>query len=77
MYDNNFTAIKNIMPLFSTETDQNIKGMTADATLVDCAGNAEKGSGIAQALFADMSNVWKSLGEKADPLLASGAFGVY
>ena len=67
LYTTSFTPIKNTMPLFATETDSNIKAMTEDATLLDHAANVESGNGIVQTLYTDMANIWKALGEKADP----------
>lgn len=74
MYTTEFTAIKNSMPLFSTETNENIKGMTVDATLADYTANKNALNGTAQLLFEDMSNIWKALGESASPESATEAF---
>lgn len=73
-YDKTFEPIKNTMPLFSTETDENIKAMTMDATLADCSTNVAILNGIAPNLFSDMSDIWSSLGEKADKSTASKLF---
>lgn len=73
-YTTEFTAIKDSMPLFSTETDDSIKGMTEDATLCDYGVNMDLFKGTAQTLFMDMSNIWKDIGEKADPAYAQEAF---
>ncbi|MDP4181357.1 MAG: phosphate ABC transporter substrate-binding/OmpA family protein [Bacillota bacterium] len=74
MYTTNFTAIKDSMPLFKTESDDKIKEMTADATLSNSTTNKELLNGIAQNLFSEMSNIWVQLGEKADPQYSKEAF---
>jgi outer membrane protein OmpA-like peptidoglycan-associated protein/ABC-type amino acid transport substrate-binding protein len=75
-YDTKFEAIKSSMPLFSTETNENIKGMTGDASLTDYASNNLLLGGVAQSLFVDMSNIWMSLGEKALPAEVNNAFSL-
>lgn len=74
LYKTEFTAIKEVMPLFSTETDDSIRSMTEDATLSNYAANKQLFSGVAQTLFKDMSNIWSSIGEKADASYADEAF---
>lgn len=73
-YKTDFKAIKATMELFSTETDDNIKNMTADATLSNFALNKQLFGGVAQTLYKDMANIWKTLGEKADENSANEAF---
>jgi outer membrane protein OmpA-like peptidoglycan-associated protein len=74
LYKTQFSAIKDTMPLFATETDDSIKGMTEDATLANYATNVSLFGGTAQALYTDMCNVWSSLGEKADSNTVTQAF---
>lgn len=69
-----FKTLKNTFPMVAGMEDKDIAGMTDDATLTDFAGNVTLMNGIAQTLFTDMSNVWKSLGEKAMPEEAKNAF---
>lgn len=73
MYKTQFTPIKNTFPLFATEKDENIKGMTDDAILLDLANNVSR-ENVAITLFADMAKIWKELGEKANPDDAANAF---
>jgi outer membrane protein OmpA-like peptidoglycan-associated protein/ABC-type metal ion transport system substrate-binding protein len=73
LYATSFDPIKNSMPLFATETDENIKAMTDTAKLTNYGTNKELMSGVAQNLFADMSDIWKSVGEKAYPEAAATA----
>jgi outer membrane protein OmpA-like peptidoglycan-associated protein len=69
-----FKNIKDTFPQMAGMKDEEIAGMTDDATLTDYAGNVALMNGIAQTLFADMSNVWKNLGEKAMPEDSGKAF---
>lgn len=76
MYAKDTTAIKNTFPMFATEEDDVILEMTKNATLYNIATNAESldKNGAAQTLFADMSQIWTDLGEKADKTKAGDAF---
>lgn len=74
LYTTDFDTIKDTMPMFSTFTDDDIKSMLGDATLTDCATNVPVLNGIAQTLFADMSDIWASIGEKSDKTAASKLF---
>lgn len=75
-FDKDTTAIKNTFPMFATEEDSVIKEMTKNAKLYNIATNADSldKNGAAQTLFADMSDIWVGLGEKADRNNASKAF---
>lgn len=74
MYDTEFKAIKNSMSLFATETNENIKAMTADGQLATYNDNDELLNGLAQQVFVDMSNIWTGLGETAHADKAEDAF---
>lgn len=76
LYTSDFKAIKNTFPMFATETNENIKNMTGDATLTNCTTNISMLSpgGTASTLFADMSNIWSSIGEKSNKDDAANAF---
>lgn len=65
LYQTEFTSIKNTMPLFSTETNENIVAMSEDADLSTFAENKELLSTTAKTLFVDMSEIWEKLGERA------------
>lgn len=72
-YKSDLNAIKE-MPLFTTETSENILKMTNDATLANVTTNKELLGGIAQNLFVDMSGIWSKIGEKTDPRNVQDAF---
>lgn len=68
------TPIKDILPMFSTMSDTDIKSTLPDATQTNYAMNVELLKGTAQTLFKDMSSIWSLLGEKAIPGEALAAF---
>lgn len=74
LYTTEFTSIKDTMPLFSTETNENIKAMSEDATLSSYAVNKELLTSTAKTLFTDMSDIWNKLGEKSLPGEVNNAF---
>jgi len=74
LYTKEFTPIKDSMPLFATETNENITAMAGDAKLATHAENKKLLENEAVTLFTDMSNIWKTLGENAHPDAAKSAF---
>jgi len=74
LYTTDFTSIKNTMPLFSTESNENIKAMSEDATLSTYSENVELLETTAKTLFVDMSNIWTNIGEKSLPKEMDNAF---
>jgi len=73
-YKTDFTAVKNSMPLFSTETNENIALMAEDADLATYADNLDLLSTTAKKLFVDMSDIWATLGEESLPKEVDNAF---
>jgi len=76
LYTTEMTAIKDSMPLFASETDENIKAMSGDATLADYSTNESLLKGTAQKLFKDMSTIWSVLNETAHADEALTAFDI-
>jgi NitT/TauT family transport system substrate-binding protein len=75
MYDKDAKAIAQTFPMFATQTDKETLDMTGDAQLYNCSSNAQAlDNGTAVNLFRDMSTIWASVGEKADPENATKAF---
>lgn len=74
LYTTEFEPIKNTMPLFATESNENIIEMAADAKLSTYSENKTLLKETALDLFSDMSNVWLALGENADPNVAPEMF---
>lgn len=76
LYSESATAMQNSFPMFATMSEQEIKDMTGDASLVSCKDNSiflDK-NGAAYTLFEEMSDMWKDLGENADRNNAIDAF---
>lgn len=68
VYDTDMKTIKDTFPMLATANEEDVKGMIGDATLTNAKSNIEmlKDGGTAEALFNDMSDIWTSVGEKAD-----------
>lgn len=75
LYTKDATVISNTFPMFASQPAEDTLAMTGDAALYNCASNANAlDNGAAVSLFRDMSTIWASLGEKADPENATKAF---
>lgn len=75
LYTKDAKAISQTFPMFATQSDADTLAMTDDAQLFNCASNAQAlDNGAAVSLFRDMSTIWASVGEKADPENATKAF---
>lgn len=76
LYKTDAKAISNTFPMFATQSADDTLAMTNDAALYNCASNvsALQNGGAAVSLFRDMSVIWNTLGEKADPNNAVKAF---
>lgn len=77
-YKKDATAISQTFPMFATQSSEDTLAMTDDAALYNCASNVKalENNGTAVSLFRDMSVIWQSLGENADPANADKAFYV-
>lgn len=73
MYTTEFDAIRD-MPLFAEETEANIIDMASGAKLAMWNQNMKLLTDEAITMFADMSSIWLSIGEKANPNDAESAF---
>ncbi len=73
MYTTDFDAIRD-MPLFAQETEANIIDMASGAKLAMWNQNMSLLTDEAITMFADMSSIWLSIGEKANPNDAEAAF---
>lgn len=74
MYFTDMDSLRASIPLFSLEDDESIAATLKDASLLNAEGNKKSLGGEAQALFADMSDIWKNRGEDADRNNAEKAF---
>ena len=73
MYTTDFNAIRE-MPLFAEESEKNIIDMAAGAKLATWNQNMSLLTDEAITMFSDMSAIWLSIGEKANPNDAEKAF---
>lgn len=73
MYTTEFEAVRG-MPLFAEETEENIVGMAAGAKLATWNQNMSLLTDEAITMFSDMSSIWLSIGEKANPNDSQTAF---
>lgn len=73
-YNSEFNAVRTAMPMFAGESDESIKSMTEDAALTDYASNIKTLKEEAPVVFADMCNVWKSVGENVNSDMITGLF---
>ena len=73
MYKHEFKNIRE-MPMFELMSDEEIVDMAEGADLATCAQNVKLLSDSAVQMYADMADVWTTIGEKAYPEKASAAF---
>ena len=71
LYDTEMNTIKNVMPMFSTASDQDIKDNCISAKLTTYADNLKLFDGTAKTIFTDMCKVWKSIGESVNEELVN------
>ena len=63
MYDTEFDAIRKVMPMFSTASDEDIIANCAVAKLTTWKDNVNLLNGTAKTIYKDMCKVWASIGE--------------
>jgi len=63
LYDKEFDAIREVMPMFAGENDDSIRDMTVDAALADWNNNMTTLKEEAPVVFTEMCGVWESIGE--------------
>lgn len=66
MYDVEMAAIKSVMPMFNTASDEDIKDNCAGARLTTYADNLNLFDGAARTIYTDMCDIWVSLGEEVN-----------
>lgn len=74
LYETDLTTIKNVMPMFSTVSDQDIVDNCASAKLTTYADNIDLFKGTAKTIYTDMCDVWTSIGESVDAGLVDTIF---
>ena len=63
LYDTDFNAIREVMPMFSTSTDEEIIENTKNARLATWKDNKDLLNGTAKTIYTDMCDIWESIGE--------------
>lgn len=63
VYATEFDAIRQVMPMFSTSTDEEIIANTENARLTTWKDNKDLLNGTANTIYTDMCDIWESLGE--------------
>lgn len=63
LYSTEFDAIREVMPMFSTSTDEEIIANTENARLTTWKDNNDLLNGTAKTIYTDMCDIWESLGE--------------
>ena len=66
MYETEFDYIRDVMPMFSTMSDEDIISNCEAANLTTWKDNADLLNGTAKTIYTDMCEVWQSIGEDAD-----------
>lgn len=74
MYDSDLNTIKGVMPMFSTSSDDDIKGSCSSAKLTTYADNLKLFGGTAKTIYTDMCKVWESIGEEVNNDLVNSLF---
>ena len=62
-YATEFDAIRQVMPMFSTSTDEEIVANTENAKLTTWKDNKDLLNDTAKTIYTDMCGIWESLGE--------------
>lgn len=73
-YDTEFDAIKAVMPMFSTSSNDDIVANCAGAKLTTWKDNENLLTGSAKIMYTDMCAVWKSIGEEANADIVDDVF---
>ena len=63
MYTTEFDYIREVMPMFAGVSDEDIAAQCGDAELMGYAENKEVLDSTAPSVYADMCDIWESLGE--------------
>lgn len=74
MYETEFDAIRKVMPMYSTMSDEDIKANCIAARLTTWKDNANLLNGSAKLMYTDMCKVWASIGEEADASIVDALF---
>lgn len=74
LYETDMNTITEVMPMFSTASEQDILDQCAGAKLTTWADNDELLDNEAKSIYSAMCNVWQSLGEDVVPSMVDTLF---
>ena len=74
MYDTEFNAIREVMPMFNTASDEDIVANCISAKLTTWKDNSDLLNGTAKTIYTDMCEVWTSIGETVDASIVDTLF---
>lgn len=74
LYNAEFDAIRNLMPMFNTASDEDILANTKSARLTTWKDNSNLLNDTAKRMYSDMCDVWTSIGENVNHDLVNTLF---
>ena len=74
MYNKEFDTVRNVMPMFNTASDEDIKSNCSSAKLTTWKDNVDLLNGTAKTIYSDMCKVWMSIGESVNAGLVDTLF---
>lgn len=74
LYNTEFNAIREVMPMFNTASDEDIIANCASAKLTTWKDNEDLLNGTARTIYTDMCGVWTSIGEEVNISLLDTLF---
>lgn len=74
LYKTDFNAVRDVMPMFATASDEEYIAMANTANLTGWKDNVDLLDNELPMMYTDMCGVWESLGEKTDKGLAVSLF---
>ena len=74
LYKTDMVTIKNVMPMFSTASDEDIIANCVSARLTTWKDNSDLLNGTAKSIYLDMCDIWTSLGETANKDIVNTLF---
>ena len=74
MYETEFKYLREVMPMYAAATDEEIIENCADAGLMGYAANVAALEDDCPTIYADMCQIWESIGEKTDRALGATLF---
>ena len=73
-YESDFDTIRKIMPMFAGMSDEDIAATRMDAGMMDYAANVNSLENDCPIIYADMCDVWESIGEDVNRTLGATLF---